>query len=174
MAIFNVRLDDELAARFDGWASAHGGRSVALRQLIACAAAGEDVPTALVTQRVRMPIKLTVRLTAGDAVGLETAAAETGLTRNAWAAAVLRRRLRDRPTFWCSDAVSLIAIQTELRRIGVNVNQIARALNTAVLEGRVLDLELGSLEELRLEMRGHLTGLQAALAGNLAYWTGAP
>lgn len=173
MAIFNVRLDDELATRFDGWASTRGGRSVALRQLIEGAGGGSAVTTAArAVRRARLPVKLTLRLSAADAVGLEAAAAETGLTRNAWAAAVLRRRLRDRPTFAGSDGVSLITIQTELRRIGVNVNQIARALNTAVMEGRVLELELGALEDLRREMRGHLTGLQSVLAGNLAYWAG--
>jgi hypothetical protein len=174
LAIFNVRLDDELATRFDGWASARGGRSVALRQLIEGAAGRAVLTAASGVGRVRLPVKLTVRLSAADADGLEAAAAETGLTRNAWAAAVLRRRLRDRPTFAGSGAVALIAIQTELRRIGVNVNQIVRALNSAVMEGRVLDLEPGALDDLRLEMREPLVSLQATLAGNLAYWKGKP
>jgi Bacterial mobilisation protein (MobC) len=173
LTIFNVRLDDDLAARFDGWAAARGGRSVALRQLMA-GAAGEIGEVTSRAARDRLPVKLTVRLSAADAKGLDIAAAETGLTRNAWAGAVLRRRLCDRPTFGRSEAVSLIAIQTELRRIGVNVNQIARALNTAVMEGRVLDLELGALDDLRREMHGYLSGLQSAFAGNLAYWAGEP
>jgi hypothetical protein len=173
LTIFNVRLDGDLAARFDGWAAPRGGRSVALRQLMA-GAAGETGDVTSHVARTRLPVKLTVRLSAADAIGLDFAAAETGLSRNAWAAALLRRRLRDRPTFARSDAVSLITIQTELRRIGVNVNQIARALNTAVLEGRVLDLELGALDDLRREMRGHLSELQSAFAGNLAYWAGEP
>jgi hypothetical protein len=173
VAIFNVRLDDDLAGRFDAWAGARGGRSVALRGLIEDAARSEAAVSPAPPRR-RLPLKLTLRLSAADAVGLGTAAAETGLTRNAWAAAVLRRRLRNRPTFVGPDAASLIAIQTELRRIGVNVNQIARALNTAVIEGRVLDLELSYLDDLRREMRSHLATLQAALAGNLAYWAGEP
>ncbi len=61
-------------------------------------------------------------------------------------------------------------MQTELRRIGVNVNQIARALNTAVMEGKVLDLELAYLDDLRAEIRAHMLALQEAFAGNLAYW----
>jgi hypothetical protein len=64
----------------------------------------------------------------------------------------------------------LIAIQGELRRIGVNVNQIARALNTAVMEGRVLDLELAYLDDLRAEIREHILALREAFEGNLAYW----
>ena len=93
-----------------------------------------------------------------------------GLTRNAWAAALIRRRLHARPTFRSSDELSLLAIQTELRRIGVNVNQIARALNTAVMEGKVLDLELTYLDDLRAEIRAHMLALHEAFEGNLAYW----
>jgi hypothetical protein len=120
------------------------------------------------------PVKLTVRLTAMDGLGLDAAAAEMGLTPNAWAAAVIRRRLHGRPTFTRPDVISLIAMQTELRRVGVNVNQIARALNTAVLESRVLDLELRYLDDLRAEIRGHMTGLREAFEGNLAYWDAGP
>ena len=61
-------------------------------------------------------------------------------------------------------------MQTELRRIGVNINQIARAVNTAVMEGRVLDLELAYLDDLRAEIRAQLVELREAFEGNLAYW----
>lgn len=170
MAIFNVRLDEDLAGRFDAWAAHQGGRSVALRRLMQ-----EALPTSTSGLRsgpssVPLPVKLTVRLSVDDAVGLGHAAAETGLTRNAWAAALVRRRLRSRPTFSPAQALSLLAVQAELRRIGVNVNQIARALNTAVMEGRVLDTELTAVDDLRRELRAHMAGLREAFAGNLAYW----
>jgi hypothetical protein len=105
-----------------------------------------------------------------DGRGLAQAAREIGLTRNAWVGALVRRRLHGRPTFGQRDAVALIAVQAELRRIGVNVNQMARALNTAVLEGRVLDVQLVALDALRRELRAHLTAVREAFAGNLAYW----
>nr|WP_246370762.1 plasmid mobilization relaxosome protein MobC [Phenylobacterium haematophilum] len=66
-----------------------------------------------------------------------------------------------------------MAIQTELRRIGVNLNQMARALNTEVMEGRVLDLQLTEVRAFRDELRGRLSDLRAALAGNLDYWEAA-
>jgi hypothetical protein len=56
----------------------------------------------------------------------------------------------------------------------VNVNQIARALNTAVLEGKVLDLEIAYLEDLRTELRVHMSTLREAFVGNLAYWQADP
>jgi len=39
-----------------------------------------------------------------------------------------------------------------------------------VMEGRVLDLELASLDDLRAETRGHMVALREAFEGNLAYW----
>jgi hypothetical protein len=170
MANFNVRVPDDLAARFDAWAGAQGGRSPALRHLIDRAAAPSRETTTPASRLPARPAKLTVRLAADDARGLSAAAAVAGLTPNAWAAALVRRRLSGRPTFRRTEEVALLSIQTELRRIGVNVNQIARALNTAVLEGKVLDLEVAYLDDLRTELRAHLSTLQQAFAGNLAYW----
>jgi Bacterial mobilisation protein (MobC) len=167
---FNVRVPNELGARFDDWAGARGGRSPALRQVIAeaCNAPPSRPPTP--GRLAARPVKLTVRLSAADAGGLADAAAELGLTGNAWAAALVRRRLHARPTFSPDGALRLLTVQAELRRIGVNVNQIARALNTAVLEGTVLDLEISSLTAFRAEIRGHLGALRDSLLGNLAYW----
>jgi hypothetical protein len=172
MAKFNVRVPDELAARFDAWAGAHGGRSPALRHLIDTASR-EGLAAA--RRLERRPEKLTVRLSAEDAGGLDREARAMGLTRNAWVAALVRHRLSGRPTFSRTDEVSLLAIQAELRRVGVNVNQIARALNTAVLEdGRVLELEIAYLDDLRREMRAHVQALGEAFAGNLSYWRAEP
>lgn len=169
MALFNVRLSDELALRFDAWAGAQGGRSAGLRRLIAEACTGDAAPLVAAPTDLRST-KLTVRLAATDARGLDAAAAAMGLSRNRWAAAVIRRRLVGRPTFRRSEELALLAIQTEVHRIGVNVNQIARALNTAVMEGKVLDLEMVALNELRTELRAHLLALREAFEGNLAYW----
>lgn len=170
MANFNVRVPDEKALRFDAWAGGYGGRSPALRHLIDQAIATPPKASRPVGRLPLRPVKLTVRLSAEDSSGLHVEAEAMSLTPNAWAAAVLRRRLQGRPTFRRSDEVALFAIQGEMRRIGVNVNQIARALNTAVLEGKVLDLEIAYLEDLRTELRAHMFTLRQAFDGNLAYW----
>lgn len=167
MVDFKLRVPDELSARFDAWAADRGGRSPALRRLMveACGAGPRDAPAL-----GHRPLKLTVRLTAEDGAGLAGEAAAMGLTPNAWVAALVRHRLRGTPRFRRREELALIAIHGEVRRIGVNVNQIARALNTAVMEGRVLDTELGAIDDLRRELRAQMTGLGAAFQGNLAYW----
>jgi hypothetical protein len=113
-------------------------------------------------------------LTKVDGDGLAREAAAMGLTPNGWAAALIRHRLHGKPTFPHVEATALLAIQGEVRRIGVNVNQIARALNTAVLEGKVLDLEMASLDDLCTELRAHMFTLREAFEGNLAYWAAEP
>ena len=60
--------------------------------------------------------------------------------------------------------------KAELHHIGVNVNQIARAMNTAIMPGSVLDAEMASIDAFRAEIRDHVRSLKAAFEGNLAYW----
>jgi hypothetical protein len=169
VAVFNVRVPDDLASRFDGVAAAHGGRSARLRQLIEgdCA----RVRTAAVDPpKLRTAARLMVRLAAPEAAHVVAESARLAVPRAGWVAALVRRHARGTPTFGTVDTYVLVAVQAELRRIGVNVNQIARAMNTAVMEGRVLAAELTSVDDFRRELAGHLTAVREAFAGNLAYW----
>ena len=171
MANLSIRVSDDLLARFDACAGGQGGRAPTLRRLMDQAAAGPSSPGGRLPTR---PLKLTIRLAANDGDGLAREAAAMGMTPNGWAAALIRHRLHGKPTFPRAEAVALLAIQGEVRRIGVNVNQIARALNTAVMEGKVLDLELAYLDALRTELRAHMFALREAFEGNLAYWAVEP
>ena len=173
MSVLSVRVPDDLAVRFDAAAEPVGGRSALLFRLVdgAAIAAPEPSPAARTKRDAR---RLMVRLAAPEAAHVTRESAVFGMPPATWVAALVRRHATGRPRFARPDELALIAIQGELRRIGVNVNQIARALNTAVMEGRVLDLELAYLDDLRAEMRGHMNGLGDAFRGNLAYWDVAP
>lgn len=171
MANLSIRVPDDLLARFDACAGGQGGRAPTLRRLMDQAASGPSPAGGRLPAR---PLKLTIRLTADDGDGLACEAAAMGLTPNGWAAALIRHRLHGKPTFPHAETVALLAIQGEVRRIGVNVNQIARALNTAVMEGKVLDLEMAYLDALRTELRAHMFTLREAFEGNLAYWAVEP
>jgi hypothetical protein len=171
VANLSLRVPDDLLARFDAAAGGQGGRAPTLRRLMDQAAAGPPAPGGRLPTR---PWKLTVRLAADDGEGLVREASGMALTPNGWVAALIRHRLHGKPTFRPGETVALLAIQGEVRRIGVNVNQIARALNTAVMEGKVLDLEVAYLDALRTELRAHMFTLREAFEGNLAYWTAEP
>jgi hypothetical protein len=169
MTTFSVRVPEDLAARFDAGAELMGGRSAVLRRLIEGAAG----PTSGRNPKARAPgraERLMVRLAPAEASYVAAEARRMSLPRSTWVAALVRRHSRGQPTFSKGDNMALDGMRREVRRIGVNVNQIARALNTAVLEGRVLDLELAHLEDLRGELRAHLRALGEAFEGNLAYW----
>lgn len=166
MPMFSVRLPEELAARFEAVAASQGGRSALLRRLVADAAGAPAVHVS----RARSVARLMVRLGPLEATHVEREAAAMGLRRAGWVAALVRRHAAGRPTFSRTEEAALLAVQGEIHRIGINLNQIARALNTAVLEGRVLDLELADIRAFQRELRGHMAALREAFEGNLAYW----
>ena len=166
MAMFAFQLPDALAAKFDAIAS--GGRSKRLRELVA-EAVGQEAPRPSTAAR-GPSTKLTIRLKDEDQAALDEAADADGLMRTEWALAVLRRRLHGRPKFGRREELAFYAVQEEMRRIGVNLNQITRALNTAVMPGTVLSAEIAQLEAFRDEIRAHVRGLKGAFRGNLDYW----
>ncbi len=169
MPTFSVRIPDDLADGFDRAAAVSGGRSALLRQLIQSASVRGPARSPPPLGR-RDAMRLMVRLGALEAAHVDAAARSMGLRPAGWLAALVRAHLLGRPAFPRGQELAIRDIRIELRRIGVNVNQIARAMNTAVLEGRVLELELAALEDLRLELRGHMGGLREAFEGNLAGW----
>jgi hypothetical protein len=168
MPTISVRVPDDLAARFAAAADLAGGRAPMLRQLMTSICGPE--PAAAPLQGRMAAVRVYVRLTAAESARLDLEAGALGLRRSAWIAAMVRRQLLSQPTFGPADEQLLIGMRAELRRIGVNVNQIARAMNTAVMEGRVLDAELTAIDDFRRELRGHIAALGDAFEGNLAYW----
>ncbi|MBD3817788.1 MAG: plasmid mobilization relaxosome protein MobC [Brevundimonas diminuta] len=168
-----LRLPPDLVRRFDAAATARGGRSRYLRTIME-ASAQAPLPAPEPAPPVGQSAKLTLRLSEDDMQRLEAEAARAGLRRTQWAAALIRRRLHGHPQLTPPEAVALIGVRRELHRIGVNINQIARALNTAVMEGVVLDLEMAQLTAFASEIRDHLGGLDEVFGGNLAYWSAEP
>lgn len=168
-----LRLPPDLVRRFDAAAAGQGGRSGLLRRLMETAAQ-VPLPAVVCAPVAGRTGKLTLRLGEADLAALEAEAEATGLSRTQWTVALIRRRLHGRPQLGRPEAFAFIEVQRELRRIGVNINQIARALNTAVLEGQVLDLETAQLRAFQTEIAAHLLGLRDAFEGNLAYWAAEP
>lgn len=170
MPTFSVRVTEDVASAFDRAADIHGGRSARLRQLIDRDVASKPARALSARRGPRTAARVMVRLAAPEALASSDAAASMRLSRSAWIAALVRARTLGQPTLSLPDEVQLIAIRSEIRRIGVNVNQIARALNTAVMEGRVLDLQLTEIRDFRRELTAHFAAVGEAFAGNLSYW----
>lgn len=141
-----------------------------LRRLIEASAADGDTISEQVSAEP-LAGKLTLRLGAADLVAVESAAAAVGLSRTQWVVALVRRRLHGRAQFSPPEAAAFIEVQRDLRRIGVNLNQIARTVNATVPGGRAQDLELTRVIAFAAEVRGGLLGLRRAFEGNLDYWS---
>lgn len=177
MAVTAVRLSDEVHTRFDAAAAAEGGRSRVLRRLVEAYVADQDAEAASLVEDLAWRErgrgeKLTIRLRPDELAALETASRERGVRRTTWVTAVVRSRLLGRPTLKLDDGHAYMMTHRELNRIGVNLNQIARALNTAALEGPVLDAEMATVEATRAEIRELIHGLREAFRGNVNYWAG--
>jgi len=168
-----LRVSPDLVRRFDAAAAGRGGRSRFLRRLME-EAAQAPLPAAEPRSSVLKSAKLTLRLSETDLALLEAQAEQAGLSRTQWSVALIRHRLHGRLQPTPPQALVLIEIHRELHRIGVNVNQIARALNTAVMEGQVLELETAQLAAFAAEIRGAMADLRSALAGDRAYWASEP
>jgi hypothetical protein len=165
MPIFYVLVPDDLADRFAAYAAAHGGRSAAVRKLISDVAERPCAPVVPLLPPGRSR-RLTVGLADVDLAILSAAAAERGLSPNAWVSALVRRRLTDRPCFNREGERDLAAIQVHLRRICTTLAYIAREAPG----GGLPVSERQALERLRHDLREQLAGLRAALAGNLEDW----
>ncbi|WP_295216129.1 plasmid mobilization relaxosome protein MobC [uncultured Brevundimonas sp.] len=170
---FTLRLPADLARRFDAAAVSRGGRSRYLRTVME-AAANAPLPDLAGPCAAVGRAKLTIRLSLEDMALLEAEATRIGLLRTQWVVALIRRRLCGGLQLTPPETMALIGMRRELNRIGVNINQIARALNTAVMEGQVLDAEVFQLAAFASEIRAHVSGLDEAFSGNLAYWSAEP
>lgn len=175
MALFTLRLSDELAARFDAVAASTGGRSHALRTLIERVSGGGGSASAPAATRSRGKHRIEVRLDDDEMAQLDAGAAERGVKRTDWIAAVVRSRLRAAPP--PLDArQTLVDIRRELRAIGRNVNQAVHALHAANMQDSRLDLarEAARVEAMQAAVEEQVAAIGRALQGDLAYWRGEP
>lgn len=107
---------------------------------------------------------------AAERSALARAAKEHGTSPANWLRSLALAHLTRTPHWNPNELQALRDVFTELRRIGVNLNQVAHALNLAVKAGQV-PLEGAqeaqwATDAVRVEMR-RVVGL---MTGNFAYW----
>ena len=141
-----------------------------LRRLIAEALAA-PAPRIL-TVPVGRPEKVTVRFRESEMRLLAEVSHQRGMTRTGWIVALVRSRLSSPVQHSPSEHEALRAIVRELNRIGGNINQIARAANAGVLQGRAVEPDLSVIQEAKLVIEKELAQLRNALNGNADYWDG--
>ncbi|PSH63761.1 hypothetical protein CU102_23170 [Phyllobacterium brassicacearum] len=117
-------------------------------------------------------LHLSLRLWASEAAAVRRAAAARGVKPAQWLRSVVRVRLGAGTQYSASELHELRALTNQVRRIGVNLNQLARAAHEARLEQvpfavdtRVLATACGEVERI-------LAALHSMARGNVRFWEG--
>ena len=162
-----VYIEAGLADRFKAWARrTEGGASAALRRLILQAVDGAE-PSLPVGASGR---QIGVRLQDPERIALLHAAKARQTTPANWLRSLAIVHLGRRPQWNDAETVELRAIGMEVRRIGNNLNQLARVMNEAALTGEYpADQGRAALEGAEL-LRVELRRLMAIYTGNFDYW----
>ena len=168
MSSFTFLVPDAQAARFDRIAEGQGGRSALLRRLVAAVIDSEgSSPTVEVAPRAGpADQRIELLLTEAEVAAIGRLAGDRGMKRSAWLVALVRRRLHRAPEPPLPEAKSLEGIRSELRRIGVNINQIVQAHHFG--QGDPADIR--QIEAAMSGIRALVAAVGAARRGDLAYW----
>lgn len=174
MPVFGVRLSDDLARRFDQSAAKAGGRAALMRKLIEQAADGPGEGSDAPSPASRRPHRLEIRLDNEDMRLLAAASSERGLTRNGWAAELVRHRLRASAPPALPERQAIADAWRQIRRVGLNINQAVHALHAAMMKDSRLDLarEAARVADMRQDVADQTRALGRALKGDLSYWQG--
>ncbi len=165
--LIGCHVDRGLGARFKAWArSTDGGAAAALRKLVTQAVDGRDPEPPVGCSGYRV----TVRLKDDERIALLRAAQARGTTPANWLRSLAIVRLARRPQWNPTEVDALRELFVEVRRIGNNVNQIARALNVAVQSGEYPPGQGEAARENVELLRAELRRIVAVMSGNFDYW----
>lgn len=164
--LLNAYVDRDLADRFKVWARPQGGVSAALRRVIEGAVAEHEPEPPLGAAGFHV----TVRLRDRERELLLAAAQARGMPVAAYLRSLAVVHLAGRPQWSPAESEALRELGGELRRIGSNVNQIARALNVAVHKGEYPAGQGTEAKEAARLVRAELRRLLAIYTGNLERW----
>ena len=161
-------VDAGLADRFKAWArTAEGGASAQLRRLIIEAMEGR--PPSPSPGRA-MGQSVMVRLKEEERVALMYAADARSTTPANWLRSLAIAHLVRRPQWTPGEIEAMRNIFNELRRIGNNVNQIAKALNVASMSGEYPAYQGEAAQEAAEMVRAEMRRITAVVTGNFDYW----
>jgi len=168
----------ELAERFEAWARPDGGKAAALRRLIAEAVDGgagglhgaSPARSALAPVGVGRGKQIGIRLKAAERRALAEAAEAHGTSPANWVRALAIVHLAGKPQWNPAEVEELRGLFRELRAIGNNVNQIARALNVAVQTGEYPPHQGRAAKEAAELVRYEMRRIVAVMTGNFDYW----
>lgn len=175
MKLIGGHVEDALADRFAAVAKAHGGKSALLRRLVSMAVNGHDEGDATAPA---MPVAegramhLSVRLSQSEVEEVRKAATRRGMKPAQWLRSVVRVRLGGGTQYTANELHQLRALTVQVRKVGVNLNQIARSVNEARMEHAPFSVDTAALDAARAEVERTLSALHTMAQGNVRAWEG--
>jgi len=114
--------------------------------------------------------RITVRLQEGERAALLAAAQARGVTPATWVRALAAAHLARQPQWNPAEVDALRDLFAEVRRIGGNVNQVARALNVAVARGEYPPYQGEAVREAAELVQSEMRRVVSVMTGNWDYW----
>jgi len=165
--LISTHVDRGLAERFRTLARATDGSvAAALRRILLDVVAGQRPQAPLGASGYRV----TVRLKDTERFALLAAARARQTTPSVWLRCLAVVHLGRRPQWNEQELVELRAVFTQLRRIGTNLNQIAKTLNVATLSGEYPAGQGTAALEAADLVRSETRRVVAVMTGNFDYW----
>lgn len=170
--ILSVHLGSDLKERWSRYCKSRDiTPSAAIKQVINHLLSGKaeqvkaielnDVPDA---SRVRLEIKLSL----SELKQVEFIAESVGYSRNLWVANLIRSYLTKAPQFGMRELEVLSESNSQMLRIGRNLNQITRQLNTSLAEAD--NLKASDIEQLSNEISAHVRSVSSVMQANIERW----
>lgn len=174
MAQLGFLLPNDLQKRFDAYARDRGGRSAALRALVARALAedGHEIaplPPARVADN-GSAAGVMVRLSADDSARLDEECRAMGMTRGQWLLSCARHRLHGSRQFGQVDRERIAKIVKEMRDIKMILYRYAGTLERSARDPEIIAKHHGLILSLAERISTGLRAIQGAFQGNDGYW----
>lgn len=127
-----------------------------------------SVAQAVTGEFEKTSVRKEIALTASEYQMVERLADADGFSVNKWIVALIRARLTQRPQFGQHELEALAQSNLQLMKIGRNLNQIAKALNTAPHERGVYRIDL--IEQIDAMVKAHTGSVSAMVAASTQRW----
>lgn len=164
----STHVDRALAERFAAVArQSDGGTSAALRRIVTEAVEGKPLAP---PRGTGTGTQVGVRFKPAERIALAEAARDAATSPANWLRSLAIVHLSRKPQWSGAELAELREVFRELRKIGNNVNQIARAMNVAVQSGVFPPHQERATQESAEMIRDEMRRVVALMTSNFDYW----
>lgn len=113
-------------------------------------------------------VRIEIKLTTSELEKVKSCADKTGYSQNQWIANLVRSYLTKAPQFGMRELEVLSESNLQLLRIGRNLNQLTRQINTNLAEAD--SLKVSDIEQLSNDISAHVRSVSSVIQANIERW----